>query len=247
MNNLGLLQMFKDSGVLFCENYMLYRNNDFNLKSEGDFINMQNEMVKKESIKLKFFKRYHIKNIIIGVVIVVGIVAVVIGFREFVSFESKTTKIGFEDIGELATQTAYCTELSVTDKSRNLFGVTIPFTQSKYIYSYDIVIKAGFDFEDIKWEENGTSIEVKLAEVKVLSSEIDLESFKIYHEDESIFTKIPMTENNEGMKDLKQKAQEDAIANGLLDNARINVETILTGFFGNVYDLEKYKIIFKDK
>lgn len=208
---------------------------------------MQNEMAKKESIKLKFFKKYLYKKIIIGVVILVGIVAVVIGLREFVSFESKTTKIGFEDIGELATQTAYCTELSVTDKSRNLFGVTIPFTQSKYIYSYDIVIKAGFDFEDIKWEENGTSIEVNLAEVKVLSSEIDLESFKIYHEDESIFTKITMTENNEVMKELIQKAEEDAIANGLLDNARMNVETILTGFFGNVYDLEKYEIIFKDK
>ena len=208
---------------------------------------MQNEMAKKESIKLKFFKKYLYKKIIIGVVILVGIVAVVIGLREFVSFESKTTKIGFEDIGELATQTAYCTELSVTDKSRNLFGVTIPFTQSKYIYSYDIVIKAGYDFEDIKWEENGTSIEVNLAEVKVLSSEIDLESFKIYHEDESIFTKITMTENNEVMKELIQKAEEDAIANGLLDNARMNVETILTGFFGNVYDLEKYEIIFKDK
>lgn len=211
-------------------------------------MNMQSEVVKKGDVKLKFFKKHLTKKpIIIGVVFLVCIVALIIGLRNFISFESKTTKMGFEDIGELATQTAYCTELSVTDKSRNLFGITIPFTQSKYIYSYDIVIKAGLDFEDIKWEENGTSIEVKLGEVKVLSSEIDLESFKIYHEDESIFTKITMTENNEVMKGLKQKAEENAIANGLLDNARINGETILTGFFGKAYDLEKYKIIFKDE
>ena len=72
-------------------------------------------------------------------------------------------------------------------------------------------------------------------------------SFKIYHEDESIFTKIDMTENNEGMKDLKQQAEEDAIASGLLDNARANVETILTGFFGNAYDLKEYEVTFKDK
>lgn len=94
------------------------------------------------------------------------------------------------------------------------------------IYSYDIVIKAGFNFANIKWSENGTSIEVSLPEVKVLSSEINLDSFKIYHEKESIFSKITMAENNEAMKGLKEKA----IANGLLENARINAETILTVF-----------------
>ena len=42
-------------------------------------------------------------------------------------------------------------------------------------------------------------------------------------------------------------AQDDAIANGLFENARSNAETILTGFFGNVYDLDKYEIVFLDK
>lgn len=207
---------------------------------------MQSEEVVKSNIKVKFLKKYVVKKIVIGIAILVGIVALVIGLRDFISFESKTTKIGFEDIGELATQTAYCTELNVIENSRNLFGATIPFTQSKYIYSYDIVIKAGFNFENIKWSENGTSIEVSLPEVKVLSSEINLDSFKIYHEKESIFSKITMAENNEAMKGLKEKAEENAIANGLLENARINAETILTVFFGKVYDLEKYEIVFKN-
>ncbi|MCF0149089.1 MAG: DUF4230 domain-containing protein, partial [Clostridium sp.] len=175
------------------------------------------------------------------------IAAVGIGLKTYISYDSKTQKIGFEDMGELATQTAYCTEISVTDESRELFGITIPFTQSKMIYSYDIVIKAGFNFEEIEWEENETSIEVKLPEAKILSSEINLDSFKVYHENESIFTKITMKENNENMKGLKQNAEKNAIANGLLENARTNVETILTGFFGKGYDLDNYEIIFKDK
>lgn len=181
------------------------------------------------------------------IIILVVIVGIIIGVREVILIQNKTTKLGFKDIGELATQTAYCTSLNVIDSSRNLFGVTIPFTQSKYIYSYDTVIKAGFDFEAIEWDENGTSIEVNLPEVKILSSEIDLNSFKIYHEQESIFNQITMTESNEAMKELKQKAEEDAITNGLLENARTNAEAILRGFFGKVYDLEKYEIIFKDK
>lgn len=132
------------------------------------------------------------------------------------------------------------------EKTKDLYGVTIPFTQSKYIYSYDIVIKAGFNFQEIKWEENGTSIEVKLPKASILSSDIDLSSFKVYHEDNNIFTPIDLKENNENLTQLKETAEKTAIENGLIENARANVEVILTGFFGNVYDLEKYEIIFKD-
>ena len=208
---------------------------------------MENETVKEGKGKLKFLKKYFTKKFIKITAIIVFTIVIAIGVKTCICFESKTTKIGFEDIGELATQTAYCTELSVTDNARKLFGVNIPFTQSQYIYSYDIIIKAGFDFEDIEWEKNETSIKVKLPEPKVLSNEINLDSFKIYHENESIFNQISMTENNEAMKELQQKAEENAIANGLLENARANVETILTSFFGNVYDLEKYEITFQDK
>ena len=51
----------------------------------------------------------------------------------------------------------------------------------------------------------------------------------------------------EALENLKKTAQDDAIANGLFENARSNAETILTGFFGNVYDLDKYEIVFQDK
>ena len=122
-----------------------------------------------------------------------------------------------------------------------------PFTQSKYIYSYDIVIKAGYDFNEIEWKEKNKTIEVKLPEAKVLSNELDMDSFKVYHEEESIFSKITLEENNDAVKKMKLNAQENAIANGLLENARSNAETMLTGFFADEYDLDEYKIVFKDK
>lgn len=74
-----------------------------------------------------------------------------------------------------------------------------------------------------------------------------MDSFELYHEDESIFRQIKMTENNEAIKGMKENAENDAIANELLDNARSNEETILTSLFVNVYDMEEYKIVFKDK
>ena len=189
----------------------------------------------------------------VKVVMIVLVAAVVIGcggffeMKALLSSESKTTKIGFENIGELATQSAYCTQVNVTDASREFNGVTIPFTQSKYVYSYDFVIKAGFDFGEIEWEKKGNTIEVRLPEAKILSNEIDLDSFQVYVEDESIFRQITLEENNEALETLKQDAQDNAVANGLLDNARENAQTILRGFFASAYDPEDYDIVFLDK
>ena len=170
-------------------------------------------------------------------------------FGKSLSSESRITKLGFEDMGELATQAAYCTMVEDTEAARDLFGVEIPFTQSRLIYSYDVIVRAGLDFEQIEWsvDEPNKVIEVKLPEIKVLNSELDTESFKLYLEDESIFRRISMEENNDSMIEMEENARRQAVGNGLLDEARANAEAILRSFFVGVYDLEKYEIVFTDK
>lgn len=170
-------------------------------------------------------------------------------FGKSLSSESRITKLGFKDMGELATQAAYCTMVEDTEAARDLFGVEIPFTQSRLIYSYDVIVRAGLDFEQIEWsvDEPNKVIEVKLPEIKVLNSELDTESFKLYLEDESIFRRISMEENNDSMIEMEENARRQAIGNGLLCEARANAEAILRSFFAGVYDLEKYEIVFTDK
>ena len=185
---------------------------------------------------------------ILGILIVLLLAAAVtLGAKNILSADGKTTALGFEDIGELATQSAYCTEVEVTEASRELFGMSIPFTQSKYIYSYDVTIKAGIDFGGIDWDldEEQKTIRVTMPETRVLSSEINLDSFKVYHESESIFHHITLEENNAALQELQHNAEETAIANGLLENARSNAETILKGFFTKAYDLDKYTLTFE--
>ncbi|WP_329382185.1 DUF4230 domain-containing protein [Anaerofustis butyriciformans] len=202
---------------------------------------------KKKSKVFKLLNNPLTRKILVLILVAIASGFITIGIKDTFITDSKTTKIGFENIGEFATQSAYCTQINVTDSSRELFGNKIPFTQSKYIYSYNITIKAGYDFSQIQWNIKGDTIEVKLPEVKILSSEIDLDSFKVYHEEESIFNKITLSENNEALKKLQNEAQTQAIQNGLYDNARTNAETMLKSFFANVYDLNKYKIVFLDK
>ena len=192
----------------------------------------------KESRFAGFFAKALAKKAVTATVLIAVVCAVgIIGMRSYLNSEVKATKLGFEDIGELATQAAYSTQVNVTEAYRDLLGIAIPFTQSKYIYSYDVVIKAGLDFGKIQWE----------VAARILSSQIDLGSFQVYHESESIFRPITLEENNAALAALKQNAETDAVANGLLDNARGNAETILRGFFGGAYDLEKYTIKFVSK
>lgn len=207
----------------------------------------KSEVTKENKRKTKLIRKYLNSKLMIALVVILMLVGGVISMKKSFFTESKTTKIGFEEIGELATQAAYCTEVDVIDASRELFGLKIPFTQSKYIYSYDVVVKAGFDFSDIEWSENDTVVTVKLPKTKILGCEIDTDSFKVYHEEESIFREITLEETNESMSKLKKQAEDDAVANGILENARNNAETILTGFFGNTYDLKTYEIKFVDK
>ena len=158
--------------------------------------------------------------------------AIGFGVSSQLTRESKTTRFGFEDIGELATQSAYCTEVSTIEADQKLGDFSIPFTQSKYVYSYDVVVKAGLDFSAVKvdLDEPAAAVRVTLPEVRILSAEIDYDSFQVYVEDESIFRPITLEETNAATNSLVETAKTDAVANGLLDNARENAEALLTAF-----------------
>ena len=204
--------------------------------------NTKKEVIEKKTIRI--FRGHLFIKLVIILLLVLAVIAGIAGLRKGsgqpAESESKTTRIGFENIGQMVTQAAYCKD------SRKLFGMTIPFTQSEYIYSYDVEVRAGLDFSQIEWsvDEDNSTIQVRLPQVQILSSEINTDTFKVYHEEESIFTPIKLADNNDALKTLIENAKQDAVANGLLENAESNAETILRGFFANVYDLQKYKIEF---
>ena len=67
--------------------------------------------------------------------------------------QTKTTKLGFEDVGELVVQTGYLTVVQDNRKNREFFNLfEIPFTESRQIFSYDIEIDASVDFTKITYD-----------------------------------------------------------------------------------------------
>ena len=195
----------------------------------------------KEEKNFNFFKA----KLAIGAVILVALAVVLtLGLSSIFNHEEKPTKLGFEDIGELATQAAYTTIVEDTDVSRELFGVSIPFTQSKLIYSYDVVVKAGLDFDQVKWTVSENKIKVEMPEIRILSSEIQFDSFQTYYENESIFRPVKIDENNQAIQEMVKKAETTAVENGLLENARENAEMMIKGFIYQNFDSQEYQISF---
>lgn len=193
---------------------------------------------------------------IIAVIIIILLCAVLVYTRKeaksnYVSDE-KITEIGFENIGELATQSVTTTTVRVETKDLKLFNVSIPLTQSKYIYTYNTTIKAGINFSDVKWQLGDTddtshNIYVDIPKVKTLSADIDLDSFKVLHEENNIFSPITLTEHNDSLIQLRENALSDAINSGLYDRALDNAKTILTSFISQVYPSNEYSIIFSER
>ena len=193
---------------------------------------------------------------IIAVIIIILLCAVLVYTRKeaksnYVSDE-KISEIGFENIGELATQSVTTTTVRVETKDLKLFNVSIPLTQSKYIYTYNTTIKAGINFSDVKWQLGDTddtshNIYVDIPEVKTLSADIDLDSFKVLHEENNIFSPITLTEHNDSLIQLRENALSDAINSGLYDRALDNAKTILTSFISQVYPSNEYSIIFSER
>ena len=193
-----------------------------------------------------------IKNLILVLIVaVIGAGAFIFGGKmkeDQMHHESKVTKFGFEDIGELATQEMIGTVVHTEKTAQSLFGIEIPFTQSQYIYSYDFDIKAGYDFSYIKYEikddEEKKEILIYLPEAKILSTEILTDSFEVYYEKESIFKRITLSDNNVALKDMKKLAEDNAVSNGIYEKAKSNAEIILKAFFAQYYDLNVYTITF---
>lgn len=211
-------------------------------------MNEYKEEKRKKGNFIGTIMKYRFAGKILGIVIMIAVVAIIsVGIKKVYFTDSKTTKLGFYDIGRLVTQEAYCTEVNVTDKSQELFGVKIPFTQTKYIYSYDVVVKAAVDFEKIDWNLKGKTINVTVPKAEVDSCDVNTDSLKVYHEADSIFTKIDLDDRNTALKQLKKQAVDDAVENGLLDRADSNAQTIIKAFFSKEFDMKEYEIKFTVK
>ena len=92
-------------------------------------------------------------------------------------------------------------------------------------------MKAGI--KDLTKAQDGGTIIIKLPEVEITGAEIDNDSFRKLDESNNIFNPITIEDLNDAQKDLKEKMSDQAVEKGVLDIARINAETIISGMLAS--------------
>lgn len=221
---------------------------------EKDMENKEEKIVTKEN-----GKKAKIKSILTaikkcpkiikrGIIVLILIVVLALGINYSYVFnkEAETLSIGFKNVGQLVTQSAFIRVLEDSTVNRTIFEkFEIPFTESRKMFSYIVQVDAAINFEEISIEdinESTKTIKVKLPHAKVYNATPDLESFKSYIDSESWFSRIDSEKYNEALKDLTNQGKQDAIDNGILEKADENGKNIIESFIKSNKKYKEYNV-----
>ena len=161
-----------------------------------------------------------------------------------VSLTGETIRDGLTDIGELATEEYFFTRVETYDSSKNIKGFKVPFTTSRFVYSYDGTVKAGIDFTGIEVEKDDLkkTITVILPASHILDCSIDPDSFEVYDEKRSVFNPVSISDYNDSLEEMIEAAKEDALEKGVLERADSNAELLIKNLIMSTYDVDDYYI-----
>ena len=184
---------------------------------------------------------------LIAILVCLMVAVLSLGLSGAFHAKSRMTSFDMKDIGELATQAGYFTVVNSMDDSVKLWGWSVPLTASKYIFSYDGVVKAGLDFTQLEYsvDERKKEIKVSLPEIRILSVEILEDSLEIYDEVHNIFTPLELADIHESRLSMIDEIRAKALDNGLLDQATENAKALVKGFLSGSYDQNEYQFLFE--
>lgn len=161
-----------------------------------------------------------------------------------IEISGETIRFGLSRIGKLSTAEYQYTHVEQFESVREIQGFKLPFTSSKFIYSYDGTITAGIDFTRIQVDKNDKTrrITVMLPEAEILSSAVDQDSFQLYDEKNNIFNPIRVADVSTSLARLKTSEEQKAVENGLLTTAMTNAVALVKNFMHATWPLDDYRI-----
>lgn len=151
--------------------------------------------------------------------------------EEVIVFDAAPIKEQILEIGELATVTYCYTNVGTVDsvKQFSFVGWNVPFSEKEIVVSMDGVLKVGIDVTkvDIVTDEATKTITITIPEATILSNELDEKSMIVHVEDEQLFSNITLADSSSVRIEIKSKAEERALEQGLLEEARTKASEIV--------------------
>ncbi len=169
--------------------------------------------------------------------------------NEEVTVDNATIEEIVMPASEMVTYKYYYTDAGTYEKNKK-FGdsdVTIPFTTDKTVYTYSGTINAGIDTSDITYDIDSEKkkIIVHLPAPKIISQELDENSFQSYDVKNSIFTSSDLKDYSDFTSELKSKEADKLNDNeAFWKELRENTEKVVSGLMSADGRLDEYNITF---
>lgn len=155
---------------------------------------------------------------------------------------------GLRDMGQLITQEYYFTEVVSFSSVKKFLStdISLPFTESSYLASYDGTVLAGLDFSKIRVEKNDTAhrITVRLPQPAIINVTIDPNSFELYSEKAGLGNPLSAKDFNKSLVELENAARAKAIERGVLTKADANARKLIFNFVSGILEPGTYTVEF---
>lgn len=149
---------------------------------------------------------------------------------------------------DLISTKYYYTDADTYENYKELFGKRVPFTTDKVVFIYDGIISVGIDLVEVDYEINNDNkvIVITLPKIKILSNEIDADSFEFPYMSDSIFNTTQMDDYTGLISKLKTEKAEELMENSVfMDEAMENTKAVLEQFLIVSETTKEYMVIFK--
>ena len=148
-------------------------------------------------------------------------------------------------VQELVTVSYYYTNMGRFENQVDFYGWKVPFTTKSFIVSYDGVIKAGVDLEQLQVSIGGGEVTVTLPESRIISHEIPEDSLEVFDESDNLFNHITIEDYTAFTRDQKDAMEQRAVDSGLLDRAGQEARMVVDSLLRLMPEAEAYTLTVK--
>ncbi len=151
---------------------------------------------------------------------------------------------GLRDVGKLITEEYYFTQVISRSSVKKLWNFSVPFSKSDFLISYDGVVSAGIDLSaaSVEMDRAERKVIIRIPGAKIMTVDIDENSFVKYSENEGLGNPITMDNYNDALKEIEENASEKAREKGILDKAQENAERMIREIADGLLGDKRYTV-----
>ena len=162
-----------------------------------------------------------------------------------VTVNTEILEDGLQNMGTLITQEYYFTQVETYTKEKKVLGFID--SSSEFTYSYDGIVTAGINFEDVHIEKNDRdkTLTVKIPPSELQSVNIDKNTFKIYSESDSLWNPMGLEDYNLSLSSFEDTAKKKALESGILERSDEQAKKLVENFLMSIPSVSGYKVAFE--